>query len=335
MQPLVSVIVPVYNVEAYLPQCIDSIIHQKYRNIDIILVDDGSTDHCGEICDQYAAKDSRIRVFHTKNGGLSAARNFGLTQAKGVYIGFIDSDDWIEPNMFEVLVGLAEEKKAQIICYGHYLDYPQQRLAVRPLDKTYDNPVDLCKALIHGDIAPGAVYKFYHKSCFSDIVFPEGHVFEEIATVYKLFLKVTSAVSYSIPLYHYRKGRNDSITQTRTMDNLVDYWIAHKSRYDYFLQDSRFNTDKAFMDDLLISCAYAIARTWRWCYANTEQEFKEYAGYLKEMQDFCHQNFPAAGMPNWPLHLRFVIFIGRFNHKLGFAVLYYVLQAFKLIRSDI
>lgn len=101
---MISIIVPVYNVELYIHQCIDSIISQTYRDIEILLIDDGSTDKCGNICDEYARIDPRIRVFHTQNKGLSAARNLGLREAKGDYIGFVDSDDWIEPNMFEVLL---------------------------------------------------------------------------------------------------------------------------------------------------------------------------------------------------------------------------------------
>lgn len=103
-QPLISVIVPVYKVEPYLRQCVDSIINQTYTNLEIILIDDGSPDRCPEICDEYAAKDSRVRVIHQKNSGVSAARNAGLNIASGDYIGFVDADDWIEPNMYEELL---------------------------------------------------------------------------------------------------------------------------------------------------------------------------------------------------------------------------------------
>ncbi|HCI64916.1 MAG TPA: glycosyl transferase, partial [Clostridiales bacterium] len=105
MNPLISVIVPVYRVEAFLPRCLDSIRGQTYKNLEIILVDDGSPDNCGKICDEYAEMDSRIRVIHKKNGGLSSARNAGLDVAVGDYIGFVDSDDWIAPEMYETLLG--------------------------------------------------------------------------------------------------------------------------------------------------------------------------------------------------------------------------------------
>lgn len=104
MNPLISVIVPVYRVEPFLPRCLDSLRNQTYRNLEILLVDDGSPDNCGKICDEYAEKDHRFRVIHKENGGLSSARNAGLDAATGEFIGFVDSDDWIAPQMYETLL---------------------------------------------------------------------------------------------------------------------------------------------------------------------------------------------------------------------------------------
>jgi len=103
-QPLVSIIVPVYGVEGYLDTCLTSLVNQMYRNLEILLIDDGSPDRCPELCDAWAKKDPRIRVFHTENRGVSHARNVGLDQATGDYIGFVDSDDWVDPDMYEVMV---------------------------------------------------------------------------------------------------------------------------------------------------------------------------------------------------------------------------------------
>ena len=104
MKELISIIVPIYNVEKYIHKCIESIINQTYKNLEIILVDDGSPDNCGNICEEYAKNDSRIKVIHKENNGLSSARNAGLEICKGDYIGFVDSDDYIELNMYEVLI---------------------------------------------------------------------------------------------------------------------------------------------------------------------------------------------------------------------------------------
>ena len=116
--PRLSIVVPVYKVEKYLSKCIDSILSQTFTDFELILVDDGSPDHCGEICDKYADKDERIKVIHQKNKGVSAARNAALDLAEGTYLGFVDSDDWIEPDMFQSMVEFADEKKADIVICG-------------------------------------------------------------------------------------------------------------------------------------------------------------------------------------------------------------------------
>ena len=124
MGSLISVIIPVYKVERYLPRCIDSILSQTYKNIELLLIDDGSPDSSGDICDEYAEKDPRVRMFHKENGGVSSARNLGLDEAKGDYIGFVDSDDYIAPGMYEKLVELIEDNNADIaVCRSSYIIY--------------------------------------------------------------------------------------------------------------------------------------------------------------------------------------------------------------------
>ena len=121
MKPLISIIIPVYDVEKFLCRCLDSVINQTYGNLEIILIDDGSTDGSGKICDEYALKDRRIKVVHQKNKGVSAARNQGLRMANGLYFGFVDGDDWIEKDMFSFLVGMAELNDADIVGCGYYI----------------------------------------------------------------------------------------------------------------------------------------------------------------------------------------------------------------------
>ena len=124
--PLVSVIVAIYNIEPYIRRCVDSVLAQDYQQLEIILVDDGSTDQCPAICDAYAQKDTRIKVIHKQNGGLSDARNAGLNVATGEYIGYVDGDDWIEPGMYGSMVRSCVEQQAQIaVCrYNRYLEKP-------------------------------------------------------------------------------------------------------------------------------------------------------------------------------------------------------------------
>ena len=123
MDKLVSIVVPVYNVDKYLDKCVNSIINQKYKNLEIILVDDGSTDESGKKCDLWAEKDNRIRVIHKENGGLSDARNVGIDNSKGYYISFIDSDDFIENDMIEVLLKEIKENNCDISICGYYKTY--------------------------------------------------------------------------------------------------------------------------------------------------------------------------------------------------------------------
>ncbi len=333
MEPLISVIVPVYKVETYLRQSIESIINQTYQNLEIILVDDGSPDTCGNICDEYATKDKRIKVFHKQNGGLSDARNYGVDRASGGYLSFVDSDDWIEPDMFEVLLKVAVDNKADIVNCGFFWNHFDKMIVKPEIDIKFANPIDSVKSLIKGKISTGAWGKLYRKSCISNISFPRGHDFEEYATVYKFFLQAYNVVSIAKPLYHYRKGRKDSITETHTMANLYDYWLAHKSRYDYFLQDDRFSTEKVIVDKLKYFCASAISRTWRWCYDNSEQERQQYASFFKEMQEFAASHFPCFGEKDWPLYLRFSIFLARFNNAFVFALLYYLNQWYRRVRG--
>ena len=118
--PLLSVIIPVYNVEDYVARCVDSVLNQTYGNLEVILVDDGAKDSSGDICDTLALKDSRVRVIHKENGGLSSARNVGLDMATGEYITFVDSDDWLEADGYEHLMELMERYQVKLVCGGNY-----------------------------------------------------------------------------------------------------------------------------------------------------------------------------------------------------------------------
>lgn len=341
MQSLISIIVPVYNVEAWLRQCIDSIINQTYRNLDIILIDDGSTDRCGEICDEYAAKDVRIRVFHTENQGLSGSRNFGIEKAmesRSEYIGFVDGDDWIEPDMFEVLLRYAEESGSEVVYSAGYIEHLSHTFrTIGPLMKDKKvNRTEALKALIKGHIGTGVWNKLWKKECFKEIRFPQGHVFEDTATVYKVFSVVNSIRVIPNVLYHHRY-RKDSISHiystTCSMANLIDYYLAHKSRFDYFKEDCRFNTDNEVMEQLLFYCAISIKRTWLWYYASTKEEREKYSLQVEEMRAFSKRHFPRFGKRDWSLKLRLCIFMQKFNSPIVFPVLYYINHFYRWCRK--
>lgn len=213
---LVSVIVPVYNVENYLDKCIESLIKQKYDNIEIILVDDGSTDRCGSICDKAAEFDSRIKVLHQKNKGLSEARNVGIKCARGEYICFVDSDDYVEESFIERMIEAVEDGIDVVVC-GFNESYPE--------NKIISGEEATIKLLIQQDNMDIVAWnKMYKKILFRNIQFPVGKKYEDNLTTYKLLSKA-KAVSYiAKPLYHYIE-RTGSIT---SIDNKEERLTARE-----------------------------------------------------------------------------------------------------------
>lgn len=209
---MISVIVPVYNVANFLNDCLTSIINQSYNDIEIILVDDGSTDQSGEMCNKFAAKDERIRVIHQNNGGLSNARNVGLDVAKGKFVVFVDSDDYLHQKMIEKLYNAVVSWKADIACCDYTsiefhndsyseIEVFKQRDAI---SKLFDDYGFQCFAW----------NKIYKSSLFEHIRYPERKLFEDIATTYQLFKRVNRVVYIKEKLYFYRQ-RTNSITKTK------------------------------------------------------------------------------------------------------------------------
>ncbi len=220
--PIVSVIVPVYNVSEYLPYCLDSILEQSYRELEIILVDDGSTDDSGKICDEYAKKDERIKVLHQQNGGLSAARNAGLGIATGEFVTFIDSDDFIHRDFVFIQMEQIKRSGAQAsIC--SYVDVYENVEHSSALDlKDEDVEVLDNRACVKASydrkykgITGTACWKIYKKSLFPDnnIEYPVGRINEDIYTTYKLLYFAEKTVYVDLSMYYYRK-RKGSIMQT-------------------------------------------------------------------------------------------------------------------------
>ena len=225
MGSLISIVIPVYNVKKYLSKCIDSVISQTYSNIEIILVDDGSNDGCSEMCDKYKKNDNRVIVIHKENGGLSDARNVGIKIARGEYITFIDSDDFIEKNYIEYLYSLINENNSDLaICEYKYITEKNQIL-----NKFDDNGcvnvfsrkealIELCNEKMFSNSAWG---KLYLTKCFCDIEYPKGKLFEDIPTTYKLFAKCNSIVFGKKALYNYLY-RNDAISKQKFSLNRLD-----------------------------------------------------------------------------------------------------------------
>lgn len=206
-EPLVSVIIPIYNVAAYLRKCLDSVVEQTYRHLEIILVDDGSPDDCPYICDEYARKDSRIKVIHKPNGGISDARNAGIDAATGYYIGFVDSDDWLAPEMYATLVACAQKHEADIAICAFY--YAEGRNLSPSCDKHQEDLLlgreEALKLLFRDDLVKNYVWnRIYRRELFEGIRFPVGRKYEDIPVSYRLFDRIRTFAFVNIPLYYYR-----------------------------------------------------------------------------------------------------------------------------------
>ena len=216
MYPLISVIVPVYNVEKYLCKCLDSIISQSYKNLEIILVDDGAQDNSGKICDEYAQKDSRITVLHTENGGLSAARNKGLDIITGEYVAFVDSDDYIACNMIEKLFETLTANNADIsICNPiHVFDDQKAKFDTADKESVVYSPVEAIKEMWYQtSFLPSAWAKLFKADIFKDIRYTEGIIFEDIDIMHEVFIKADKIAYLPQGLYAYIHRENSITTQ--------------------------------------------------------------------------------------------------------------------------
>ena len=230
---LISVIVPVYNVESYIKRCIDSIINQSYNNLEIILVDDGSTDNSGNICDSYKKIDARIKVIHKKNGGLSSARNAGIEISNGDYIAFVDSDDFIDKEMYEDLHKNAKESGCKIVTCSYKYVYDNDKI-VNKHKKLYKKKYDFFEAIkemnTYENFDMSACTKLFQKELFNEIRFPIGKLSEDYYIMYLLFEKAGSVYFISNDYYNYFQ-RVNSITKSKNIN--MDFMYASYEQMIY------------------------------------------------------------------------------------------------------
>lgn len=247
MMPLITVIVPVFQVEAYLPSCLESICKQTYENLEIILVDDGSRDRCPEICDSWGKKDARIRVIHKENGGLSSARNAGLAVATGEYIGFVDSDDYIHPRMYEILLEAIKENNvkmasclsASVKADGELPDDPQNAdVEVLTVERMLDG-------IFRKQIGTAVWRKLYEKSIFENIRFPEGEINEDYPLIVPIARAAGGMAWVKQVLYGYRT-RAGSITNSGMMTRSPDILLKNFQRIEKQLEAYKGKIPKSY-----------------------------------------------------------------------------------------
>lgn len=235
---MVSIIIPIYNVEKYLPKCIESLLNQTNRDIEIILVDDGSPDVCGQICDEYAKVDSRIIVVHQKNQGVSVARNVGLERAKGEYIGFVDPDDWVAPEMYEeMLKAILCEQADMVICGYDYYDESGQIDEMRRYIARKNETISQKEVMKRfSDMPPtirhGVWNKLFKKELLNGQIFKIGlHSSEDVLFLNEYVQKIRNAVIVHQPYYKNLVRKGSATHGGLSIKSLSDSFEAHNQMY--------------------------------------------------------------------------------------------------------
>lgn len=290
----VSIIIPVYNVETYLERSINSILAQTYANIEILLIDDGSTDRSPQICDEYAAKDNRIVVIHKKNGGQGDARNHGLDICKGDYISFVDSDDWIEPAYIDELLKTALNAEADIaICELKRTRSPEEKRTLKKIYQQCYTPAEAISRLFSKREVSfiGPVCKIYKRHLFKTIRFPVGKYHEDEFFSY-LALYSASKIAYTSEILYYYFQRENSTMGTPHPYDLLE---AEEKQFEFILKHN--------LDEVVVSQANLICWQILYIYSQSssldlKEKLQYYAKYLKMQSNplvhyfllkiFCH-----------------------------------------------
>ena len=290
--PKVSIIIPVYKVEEFLPECLDSVLAQTFKDFEAICVNDGSPDKCGKILEEYAKKDKRIKVITQENQGLSMARNNGLKQASGEYILFLDSDDFIHPQLFEICVSLAEKEKAQMVCYSMFKENQGRTLDVF-LGKNYaieslkyaltDAPLYYQKKRCKYKISVNACTKFYKKSLVEDLSFIPKIKMEDYPHTYAVLAKQPKTVILNIPLYYYTPNPNSISSEQLNVKTIQDYQTGLNFVIDTYKTASKkeknFVLHKLF-PNMLKQQFNKILHT------SKEKQPELYVAFAEELKDF-------------------------------------------------
>lgn len=279
-EDLISIIIPVYNVEKYLNKCIDSIINQTYKNIEIILVDDGSMDNSGKICDEYARKDKRVKVIHKENGGVSDARNFGIDNSNGQYIAFVDSDDYIANDYVEYLYKILKENKADISCCNFEYVYNDKEKKETENQKenlyVYNQLESLKELLYQRNIDTSLWAKLIRKDLFDDVRFPYGEIYEDFAVFYKILLKIEKIVYSNIKKYFYIQ-REKSILSTNFGKKDLYMITASKEMYNTIIK--QYPQLKSSLNNRIINMDFYLLRR-----INKKDNKQEYLNIKKDVK---------------------------------------------------
>ena len=289
MNELISVIVPVYNVEKYIERCVKSLIGQSYKNIEVLLIDDGSTDKSGDICNSLVSLDSRLRVYHKKNGGLSSARNYGIQYATGEILAFIDSDDCVYKDFFKILMEKRKLTGANIVSSNMFLfsgesepniindTIPKLKvLHGNEIIQEYFAPKENKPYIYHG-----LCMKIYDKDLFSGLQFEEGRLHEDLFITYKLLKKTNTFCYVDIPIYFYNQGNANSICKNFRKKNFIDEYDAFEQMKKEFELSNEVKID--FIHFLIFQYLNLI-------YLGKQLDDRSLLNYISNMKKWVRKN---------------------------------------------
>jgi glycosyltransferase involved in cell wall biosynthesis len=292
--PLISIIIPAYNTERYLDRCVASLCAQAFEDFEAIIIDDGSTDQTGHIADDWAVRDARIKVVHTANSGVAEARNTGLKHAKGLYIGFIDSDDWVEPEMLGTLVEDVKKHDADIAICGHVMETvdgePLRSGQAAGSSFVLTAHQALVELLIDYKIRLYLWDKLYRRELFDGLSFPTGHLFEDQQILYKLFEKASTVCVNDQPLYHYVQ-HGESILGAKKLSTEVEYIRSQLTLFRYVCSSGRFSRTELTV--LRSSLGKNLISSFRKVRKSPSSEAHEASERLLK-------EFKSAGLPHRP-----------------------------------
>ncbi len=308
---MISIIVPIYNTESYLRRCIESILNQTYKNFELLLIDDGSTDNSLKICEEYALQDERIRVFHKQNGGQGTARNMGIDNAKGDYIGFVDSDDYISPQMYEILLNDIKAYNADISSCrtGHSEDF--KVIGTNEI-KIYENDEIMKQHLKFTEIiGQSPADKLYKKEVWDEVSFPHMRAYEDGATIYRVLHKAKKVVCRDISLYHYIRRDDSTMTQqfSKVTFQMIDvYYQMYKDIEEWYPE-----LCGSVKVNLLGAIQYCIGESY-----NVKNEKAEFV-YAEEI-DATKNVVKQLTYERFPLKQKLVLFLIKNNIKIYGAI---------------
>lgn len=317
MSDLVSIIVRVYNVKPYLVQCLNSLKQQTYKDLQILIVDDGSTDGCSEICDEYAVKDSRFEVYHLKNGGQATARNYALERTRGQWVGFVDGDDWIAAEMVEQMLMAAREADADMAVCGVVYAYRDghRDIPVTSEYKILENKDASMEVCFGGNQLRQNIWnKLVRRKCIEEQIPPEWQSHQDMVFLTRFLLNVNRIVLLDRNLYYYRQQVNSTV-HVFTMRNSYNRWRSILEKYR--LVSAEFPKYRAV---LVKECFWAAVLMWRDTDLNPGKR-KQYQRIFSEVSQFAREHYHEM---RGSLMERASAWCVQFDRQWSFALIHFV-----------